>query len=323
MKTLIYLLIINAVMVFRLQAQKVSDYTCKLDNGITIRAEQCWNQVWVGQSFNVLKPSDKAPLVLTLRTLGDLISSSEFKLLSSGKEVRLQSARPGTYSMALTFRLSGSPGTLTFKVDGVVIKAQYKTTVSVTLYDYQINIGEVAGNQQGLSAYASKVFIFRGNEELNPFCGRLSFYIKGNHDKAVQPSSTSGAKKGKINAGTYDVLITLGSAERPQRLWLENFRMKPDFIYNITTNLNAGVVAYIGADNNVKAFQLYPAGTAGKQGGAATPDRSLEILRCEEQNLSTVCPPGLYDVLLDFNNGARYMWRKNVAVITGARISVK
>ena len=58
--------------------------------------------------------NDKAPLAVNIRTLGDLISGSTFKLLRSGKESKVLGATPGTYDLKLIFKLSGKPGTLSF-----------------------------------------------------------------------------------------------------------------------------------------------------------------------------------------------------------------
>jgi hypothetical protein len=323
MKKFIILLIFNVVMIFSLQAQNVSNYIYHFDNGINIKTEYGWNHVWVSQTNEALKPTDQVPLVLNARILGDLSLSPSFKLLSSGKEVKVQGAKPGTYTMKVSFKLSGKPGTLSFDLDNIVIKTQNKTTVSVTLYDYQVLVDETQGSQNGLSSFNSKVDRYRGNAEQNPTCGVPTFYLKGKHDAPVVPSENAGKKSGKIKPGTYDVLISLGAPGHLQKIWLENFTMKPDVNYNITTNLNAGVIEYAGGNKDVKAIHMYPAGTADKQKGSAAPDKNLEIIKCESQNISSPCPPGTYDVLLNFNNGARYEWRKNIAVTTSARVQVK
>jgi hypothetical protein len=137
------------------------------------------------------------------------------------------------------------------------------------------------------------------------------------------PSENAGKKSGKIKPGTYDVLLSLGAPGYVQKIWLENFTMKPDVSYNITTNLNAGVIEYTGGNKDVKSIHMYPAGTADKQKGNATPDKKLERIKCESQNISSACPPGTYDVLLNYNNGARYEWRRNIVVKTSARVQVK
>jgi hypothetical protein len=323
MKKFIILLIFNVVMIFSLQAQNASNYTYHFDNGININTEYGWNHVWVSQSNEALKPNDQAPLVLNTRILGDLTSSPSFKLFSSGKEVKVQGAKPGTYTMKISFKLTGKPGTLSFDVDNIVIKPQNKTVVSVILYDYQIIVEETPGSQNGLSSFSSKVDRYRGNAEQNPTCGIPTFYLKGKHDTPVVPTENTNKKVGKVKPGTYDVLISLGSPGHIQKLWLENFTMKPGVSYSITTNLNAGVIEYAGGNKDVKAIHMYPAGTADKQKGTAAPDKNLELIKCESQAMTSPCPPGTYDVLLNFNNGARYEWRKNIAVKTGARAQVR
>jgi hypothetical protein len=323
MKKVIILFMFLAVMVFSLQAQKVLNYTCRLDNGITVKTEQCWNQVWVDQRFDAAKASDQAPLILSVRTLGDLTSNSAFKLYSSGKEVKVQGVKPGTYTMKVTFKLSGKPGSLSFDIDNIIIKPQTKTTISVTLYDYQILIAETPGNLKDLSSFISKVDRYSGNTEQNPTCGVPTFYSKGARDKPIEPVEITNNKNVKIRPGTYDVLITLGAPGKTQKVWLENFILKPDVSYNITTNLNAGLVEYAGGNRDVKAFHMYPAGTADRQKGTATPDKNLELIKCESQTSTSACPPGTYDVLINLNNGARYEWRKNIVVKTGTRTQVK
>ncbi len=323
MKNFIILLIINSAMIFSLQAQKVSNYIYRLDNGINVKMEQCWNHVWVSQTFEAMKPTDQAPLVPTIRALGNLTSGSSFKAFSAGKEVKLQNLKPGTCILKETFKLSGKPGTISFDIENIEIKPQTKTTLSIVLYDYQILIEEKPESHNGQSAFASKIERYKGNVEQNPTCGVLLFYAKGNHEKPMFPADGNAVKTGAIKAGTYDVLITLGAPGHIQKIWLENFIVKPDISYNITTNLNAGIIEYLGGIKDVKAFHLYPAGTSSKQTGAPAPDRNLEIMKCESQGTASACPPGTYDVLLNYNNGKKYEWRKNIAVSTGSRTQVK
>jgi len=323
MKNLLVLFAIQSALIISLNGQNVSNYTCKLDNGIVIKTEKCWNQVWVSQAFAPLNAADKAPLAINLRILGDLTSSSSYKLFSSGKEVKLQNAKPGTYTMKLIFKLSGKPGSLSFDVENITIKSGSKTTVSVTLYDFQILLQETSGSQGGLSAYELKVNRYKGILEDNPLFGIPSFYTKGKHDTPVAPDKVTNNKAGKMKPGTYDMAITLGVSGHIQRIWLENFTMKPDVSYTITTNLNAGVMTYAGTNKDVMGIRLYPAGTADKQSGTPMPVKNLELINCDNQTITTACPPGSYDVLLDIKNGTKFEWRKNLIVQTGTRIGVK
>ena len=323
MKKLIFFFALQAFVILPLLAQPVSEYTYKLDNGITVKTEHCWNQVWVQQDYSALKAGDKTPLTVITRILGDLNSGSSFKLLRSGKEVKMLGATPGTYDLKLTFKLSGNPGTLSFIVGNVLIKPQTKTNVTITLYDYQISIAETPGSLKGLSLYDLKIVKFKGNTEQSSNMGIPSFFAKGKHDKPITPDESTNNTSGKIKPGTYDVLLSIGISGQAQKVWLENFTMKPDVNYMITVNLNGGVIIYTGGNKQVKNMHLYPAGTAAKQTGAPAPIKNLELGSYDNLTLTNACPPGAYDVLLTFGNGTKYEWRKNLVVKTGSRTEVK
>lgn len=323
-KMVIPSLLFQAVMIMSLQAQKISNYSYKLDNGIEIKTERCWNHVWVDQRFDPIKSPDQSPpITLNVRTLGSLSAGFSFKLYSAGKELKVQGAKPGNYSLKLTYKLSGNPGIVSFQIDDVVIKPNTKTTVSVTLYEYQILIEETPGTQKGMAYYDSKVNRFQGNTEQNLNWGIPSFFAKGMHEKPIAPNEPMGDTYGRIKAGTYDVLISINISGHVQKVWLENFTMKPDVSYKISTNLNGGVIIYTGGNNKVKALHFYPAGTADRQTGNPTPVKNAEVIAYESLTSTNACPPGSYDVLLNFGNGTKYEWRKNIVVKTGGRTEVK
>jgi hypothetical protein len=324
MKNLFSVFVLQALMILSLGAQPVSNYSYKLNNGITVKTESCWNQVWVQQSYAAMNAGDKTPpLAVNIRTLGDLISGSSFKLQSAGKEVKMQGAAPGTYDLKLTFKLSGKPGNLSFVIGNIIIKPKTKTSVSVTMYDYQILIEESAASAKGLSSYESKVNRYKGNTDQNLNRGVPSFYAKGKHDKPIPPDESKGDINGKIKPGTYDVLISIGISGRTQKVWLENFQMKPDINYKISTNLNSGIISYTGGNKEVKDMHLYPAGTAGKQTGSPAPIKNLDIIGYDNPMLPNACSPGAYDALLTFGNGVKYEWRKDIMVKTGVKAEVK
>ena len=250
------------IVLLSLPAQTVSDYTYKFDNGTTVKTEHCWNHVWTQQEFADLKAGDQTPLSVSIRTLGDLTSGSSFKLLKAGKEIKVQGAAPGTYDLKLSFKLSGVPGTLSFLVGNVVIKPKAKTTLSLTIYDYQVSVGETKGSMNGLSSINSKVLKYKGIED--PGLGSPTFYEKGKHDKAIAPDASSTKTLYKIKPGDYDVLISIGLCGKVQKVWLENFKMKPDMSYSITTNLNGGVISYAGGNKDVKKMHMYPVGSCCK-----------------------------------------------------------
>jgi hypothetical protein len=321
MKKLLSLFIMQSAVILTLIAQPVSDYTYKLDNGITVKMERCWNQVWVQQDYAALKAGDQNPLSVTTRTLGDLTSSSSFKLTRGGKEVKTQGAAPGTYDLKLSFKLSGKPGTLSFVVGNVVIKPKTKTAVTITLYDYQIFISESPTTINGLSFFDSKIIKYKGNTDQTNSMAIPMFYAKGKHDQVIPPAESVSKTSGKMKPGDYDVLISMSISGQAQKIWLENFTMKPDITYTISTNLNGGVIAYAGGDRDVKNLHLYPAGTAAKQTGTPAPIKNLELFRYENISSNNACAPGAYDVLLA--SGNKYEWRKNLIIKTGSKTEVR
>ncbi|MBK8884747.1 MAG: hypothetical protein IPN67_21065 [Bacteroidales bacterium] len=324
MKNVISLLILNTLVVLSIQAQPVSNYVYKLTNGITIKTEHSWSQVWVQQSYTPMNEGDKtSPLTVNIRALGDLIAGSEFKLLSAGKEVKMQGAAPGTYDLQLNFKLSGKPGTLGFVAGNIIIKPKTKTNVSIILYDYQILIDESQTALGGLSQYESLVNRCKSHTIQDAYFGIPTFYEKGNHANVIKPDQVSGNTKGKIKAGTYDLLLSIGIANQNHKVWLENFQLKPDVSYKVSVNLNAGGIAYTGGNPDVREMHMYPAGTAGKQTGKPEPIKTLETISYNNVTVANCCSPGTYDVLLHFAKGSKYEWRKNIAISTGVRTEVK
>ena len=321
MKKLLSFLTLQTVIIISLYGQPVSNYTYKLDNGINVRTERCWNQIWVQLEYAELKAGDQTPLSVSTRTLGDLTSGSSFKLVHDGKEVKMLGAAAGTYDLKMVFKLSGKPGTLSFVVGNVLIKPKTKTTVRITLYDYQISIIESPASLKGLSFYDSKVNRFKGSSEQANNVGVAVFYAKGKHEKPIPPDESINSTSGKIKPGIYDVLISIGISGQIQKIWLENFTMKPDLTYTISTNLNGGVISYAGGDRNVKNLHFYPAGTAAKQAGTPAPIKNLELFRYENISSNNACAPGAYDVLLAAGN--KYEWRKNLVVKTGSKTEIR
>jgi hypothetical protein len=323
MKKLIILLSLQALFIIQLLSQTVSNFNYKLDNGIVVKMERDWTHEWLQQRQDPIAGTNPTSVIINIRTMGDLTLSSVFKLESGGKDVRLKDAAPGTYDLKITSKLSGKPGTISFDLKGIVVKPKMTTTVSVTLYNYQINIEETPGANKGLAYYESKINRYKGNTDQNLNWGIPSFYAKGAHDKKIAPDEPMGDYYGKIKPGTYDVLITLEISGYVQKIWLENFTMKPDVNYKIATNLNAGEISYAGTTRDVKSLHMYPAGTADKQQGAAKPDKSTEIIGYDKPSLYFACPPGTYDVLINIGNGAKYEWRKGIIVRTGTKTQVK
>lgn len=308
-------------MISLVQAQPVTDYLYKFDNGITVKTEHAWNQVWVQQSYSPVAASDQSPLAVNVRTLGDLTSGLTYNLMNKGKEVKLKGAAPGTYDLKISCKLSAQPGSLSFNVANVVIKPKTKTNISVTLYDYQIQVSE-SPSSAALSPFETELKRSRLSNVQADLACTPSFYAPGNHNTPVQADEMSGKTKGKIKPGTYDVLLTANIAGQNHKIWLEGFQIKQGNTYKIATNLNAGGIVYTGGDKNIKEMHLYPAGTSAKQSGTPVPVKNLETISYSDIVNLKCCPPGTFDVLLKVG-GDKYEWRKNVAVTTGTKTEIR
>ena len=322
MKKLFSSLFLVSFMVISI-GQTVSDCDYKFNNGIVVKTDRCWEQVWIQQSYSALAAGDNKPLAVSIRTMGDLTSGSSFKLLNNGKEVNLKGAAPGTYDLKMSFNLSGNTGSLGFVANKIIIKPKSKTTVTVTLYNYLISISEAKGTGDGLANFDSKVITYKNCIDPNTNQAIPTFYMKGKDDNSVTPDQMTSKTSGKIKPGVYDVLVTLDLSGRKQKIWLQNFNMKPDVSYKILTNLNAGEVIYKGGDKDIKSMHFYSAGTAAKQSGTPSPIKNLELFANEDITSTNACPPGSYDVLLESKKGDKFEWRKNVIVKTSTRTEVK
>ncbi|HLN20140.1 MAG TPA: hypothetical protein VK213_03570 [Bacteroidales bacterium] len=312
------IVILNQIMA----AQPVAEYLYKFENGITVKPENTWSQVWVQQSNAPLAAGDQNPLAVNIRTLGDLIAGSSYELFANGKNVKLKEIQPGTYNLKMTFKLSGKPGTLSFLVNNIAIKPKTKTSVDITLYDYQIFVEETVASGS-LSSFDTEIHRCKISTVQNYVSSIPAFYKQADHKTPVMPDEGSGKPKGTIKPGTYDVLLNISISGKNQKVWLENVQMKPGNAYKFYTNLNAGGLVYSGTNRDVKSMHLYPAGTAAKQTGTPAPVKNLEIISYENITDMNCCLPGVFDVLLSNTSPNKNEWRKNIAVNTGARTEVK
>lgn len=307
-------------MAFSLTAQPVSGYICKFDNGINVKTDHTWSQVWVQQTFAPLTASDQIPLSVNIRTLGDLISGSSYHLENKGKEIKMKGVAAGIYDLRMSFKLSGQPGTLSFLISKVEIKPKTKTNLSVTLYDYQVKVEESTSTSRNAS-FETAVQRCKASTIQDNLSGIPVFYPAGDHSRSIAPAESISGIKGRMTPGKYDMLMTIAIAGQNHRIWLENFEMKPGKNYKVSVNLNAGGIVYTGGNRNVKSLHMYPAGTAARQTGTPAPIKTLETLSYTTIDELNCCTPGTFDVLLKI--GDKYEWRKNVAITTGSKTEIK
>lgn len=324
MKKSFFALLFFAVLGYPLISQTANNYSYKFDNGTVVKTERDWGHIWIQQKQDAFTANEEhQSVVIKVTTFGELGQNTTFKLSSAGKDVKLKDAAPGSYDMKITSKTIGKPGMISFDAQGIEVKPKMKTTVTVTIYKYQVSIDESAGTNKGLAGYDSRVAWFKGNLDQTGKIGAISFFAKGAHDKKLTPDIVTNDISGKIKPGTYDVMISIDISGKNQKVWLENFIVKADVNYKLTTNMNAGTITYAGINRDVKQLHLYPAGSADRLQGSTKPDKASEVISYDPAFTTYACPPGSYDVLLVVGTGTRNEWKKNVVVRTGARTDVK
>ncbi|MGD0582735.1 MAG: hypothetical protein ABR974_07285 [Bacteroidales bacterium] len=324
MKKSFIALLFLGVFGYPLTGQNATNFTYKFDNGIVVKTDHDWGHIWIQQKQDAFAPNEeKVSVVISLRTFGDPPQSTTSKLTLAGKEVKLKDAAPGTYDLKITSKLAGKPGSISFDAQGIIVKPKMKTTVTVIIYNYQVSIEETAMSNKGLAGYDSRIAWYKGNLDETMKVGAISFFAKGAHDKKLVPDAATNDISGKIKPGTYDVMISIDISGHSQKVWLENFTIKPDVNYKILTNMNAGTISYAGVNRDVRKLYLYPAGTADRLQGVAKPDKASEVISYEPAGAVFACPPGSYDVLLGMANGTKFEWKKGLVVRTGTRTDVK
>jgi hypothetical protein len=324
MKKSFIALLFLAVFGYPLSGQTAINFSYKFDNGTAVKTDHDWGHIWIQQKQDAFTQNEEhVSVVISVRTFGDFAQNTTSKLTLAGKEVKLKDATPGTYDLKITSKLSGKPGTISFDAEGIVVKPKMKTTVTVIIYKYQVSVEETPMSNKGLSGYDSRIAWYKGNLDETMKVGVISFFAKGAHDKKLVPDAATNDISGKIKPGTYDIMIAIDISGHSQKVWLENFTMKPDVNYKILTNMNAGTIVYAGMNKDVKKLYLYPAGTADRLQGVAKPDKASEVIACEPAVAVFACPPGSYDVLLGMANGTKFEWEKGVVVRTGTRTDVK
>lgn len=305
-------------------SQTVSNYKYKLDNGINIVTEKGWNWVNASQTFT---PIDSAPtrdaLVIRIKSVGDLFGESKITVKKNNLEINPASAKEGSYVVHANCRLLSTPsGSITFEVSNVQVKPKMQTVLTVLVHDVQVSITEAPKSSKGLSYYELKLLNYKGDQGVR---GEIYFFKPGTKTPRIPPAEPQGDYYGLTKPGIYDIqtLFDLNATDFDYKLWFQNMQLKPDTRYILAINLNAAELRYAGGNYEVKALQLYPAGTAKLLNEAAKPQPSKKVFGFERPQRFTLCPPGTYDVLLDYGFGVRYEWRKNVECKVGERVEVK
>lgn len=303
--------------------QTVLNYQYNLTNGSKVVTEKGWNRVYVKQVFiNIDSAKPEVTVLTAIISIGKLISKSDIMLLKDEKKVDALTAKEGSYSMKIKCSLQENAGFISFDVDGIEIKTGMQTHVTISVHDALIRIAEKNEKSKGLSYYEYKLINYSGNQGIR---SEVKFFSPGTTTPRITPAEPMGDYYGLIKSGTYDLnlLNDINMAGFGYVVWLKNMSLKPDCKYYITIDLNAAEVRCAVPDNKIMAVYFYPVGTADTQNGTAKPDKKKQVYGFERPARFTLSPPGTYDILIDYNWGEKYEWRKGIVCKAGEKTEIK
>lgn len=315
-------------------ALQLTDYSYRLTNGIRITPENGWRKTEATQDFtNGVFVSNRGAVQVDFTVIGDLVDDHpEITLSSSSKpknSVKLNAGTPsadlnkGKYNAFIKFPLQLKNGTITFRINDVIVKENTLTLVRVTINDIQVAIVEAPGEGWKQSEYNFTTYWAKGNMDGGGYTGYPTVFKAKDHFQMVTPVEIASDTKAKMRPGTYDFYLDtdISKAKFRYTCWIENVKMESNTTYQFRCNLNGSRVRTGIADDNPKQIGFYPPGTAAKQ----KPRVNKKLIRYTvvEPWKSAVCPTGTYDVLLSFDYGAKMEWRENVVFKYGEETVIK
>lgn len=302
--------------------QEISNYSYQLLTGERVKMEKGWKEAAVSQVFDSLTGNKNSNFSIVIKTAPVIAGNTSFVVMQGEKARKESFLKSGNYTLRVVHQLNNKGGRISFDIYPLKIQDKMETHLLVNLSDYGISITRKGRPSGGMGYYQTGVFA--GGQQ-NGVSTYPYFYAPGNHSVKINPFETMGDYYGKIKPGTYDLLtlIELNMTGFTHRLWLENFRINGDSSYVIQWNLGAAEIRYIGNNYEVKQLILYPQGTAKQKTGKIQRRKELEVLAIERPSSFTFCPPGTYDVLLDFGSGSKFEWRENVKCKAGERTEVR
>ena len=321
-RLVIWLLVLLPWKLAIINSQTISNYVYKFENGVNVVTEKGWNWINLSVSNGILDSAKiKSPLLVEVRSIGDLVAGSKFKVLKDSSEVNMETLTPGSYKLSVGCSLLQKNGTISFDVNDVVIREKMQTILTISVHDAEIIINESITEADGLTIYEVRI---DKNTGQNGIIVTPHFYAPGTVSPEIAPVATVSPCLGKIKPGTYDIKtnIELKMTGFAHIIQVKNISLKPDAKYVFSCNLNVGELRYAGDNSNVKAVHLYPAGTASKLKGIAKPQKDIEIFGFERPTWFTVCPPGTYDILLEYTAPVKYEWKRNIVCKVGEQTDI-
>lgn len=304
---------------------EITDYHYDLTNGIRIQVERGWKQTNASMEITStnLFLSNRGAVMLDMKIIGDLIGNDpDISLYASGRmktpvakltNGRLSAELPkGKYNAVFRLPLQYNNGMISFQVRDIPVKENSVSKVALKLNDIQVKVDESPADSGKLSVYRFVTYWAKGKNDGPGFTGYPAFFQSGAHDQMILPTETESDVSGKIRSGTYDLNLDtdISNARYRYTCWIERVKLEPGKSYTFHFNLNAAKIMSVITNGQPRSIGFYPAGTAKTQG--LRENKKTVLYNVVNPWASTVCPTGVYDLLLNYNYGERLEWRENV-----------
>ncbi|MFO8062761.1 MAG: hypothetical protein R6U31_07545 [bacterium] len=321
MKYLIFILMLIAGICV-VSALTVSDYHYELDNGTVLETVNGWDFVRHYTRTDTITEKDKRmDLYLEFVDTGRLLAGKSGVTIinSKGDSVTVDSGeesfklKPDDYTLLVKLPLINSNGFISYKAEDIETDGIHYKEITFLLHDIELTVMEEDKNMHGLAQYMPEVHTYEG--EKAKFSSYPGIFRNG---EEIEPDESINDFTHRIKSGKYDMRIEMDMSWAGYKyiIMLNDFEMKKNTVYIPRINLNASSVKMDESfEDYPSLIHFYPIGTANEIGLTEKPE--LEVFKIESPRGPHVCPPGGYDVLLNYDYGARYEWKKNVNFFVG------
>ncbi len=311
---------------------EVADFSYNLDNGASIHVTEGWaftSAELTATRVDSQLGANESYIQVSVRQIGELFDAVNLNLSNPDHQYQVQTPEhalkmtSGNYNA--TCELLVPNGAIAFQIRDIHLKGQTLYRLKVLINHIQIFVDATEQDIASNSLYRVSAQTYKNEKEPQAITEWVNLYDSFKEKNQKEFVEGIRDNKAKIEAGRHALKIHNDILRRSAHyvIWLDAFPFEPNRYYDITINLNGGYIEY-ASEGNPSLLQFYPQGSSDTLG--LNEDKSLELFGYEGINTPgdiSVCPVGAYDVLKNFDYGARYEWIQGVSVQYGKVTKVK